>query len=190
MPSINYDTSGFSYTDISPLTGVQQNPGLRFDTSGKPYNATPGTPQAFQSVGEAVMRSGLSRGAIAPQWEVQTAAMQSAAGDPQAGLTEEARAGRAGDLAAPSTGTSQTWRPVVLDLNGTGIQTTGANKTVAFNVDDSGYLKNTAWIGNNDAFLTLDRNVNGQIDGAKELFSNGAIGLDRRGVAGLAWVVL
>ncbi|MHB1098190.1 MAG: beta strand repeat-containing protein [Burkholderiales bacterium] len=189
MPSLGYGMDGFSFTDIDPLTGVQKNPSLRYDTNGAPYNAVPGSPESYMSLGEAFITSALARGAIAPQWEVQTAAIQTQAGDPQAGLTEEERAGRAGDLAPPQTGTTQTWRPVVLDLNGSGIQTVSeAQSGVAFNVDDSGYLKNTDWISNNDAFLVLDRNDNGQIDSSRELFSNGMVGLDRRGLAGLAWM--
>ena len=140
-------------------------------------------------MGQAFLASALARGAIAPEWEVQTAAMQSQLGDPLAGLSEEARAARAGDLAAPVTGSTQVWSPVVLDLNGTGIQTVSAAQSgVAFNVDGSGYLENTGWIGNNDAFLTLDQNYNGAVDSGAEMFSNAAVGLDRRGLAGLAWV--
>ena len=82
----------------------------------------------------------------------------------------------------------QTFRAVALDLNGDGVQTTGAAKTVAFDVDDSGYLKNTAWLNNNDGFLFLDRNLNGQIDGGSELFSNSVVSLGERGLKGMRWV--
>ncbi|MDP1870222.1 MAG: hypothetical protein Q8K61_01215, partial [Gallionella sp.] len=67
-------------------------------------------------------------------------------------------------------------------------QTTGANKTVAFDVDNSGYLKNTAWLSNSDGFLFLDRNLNGQIDAGSELFSNSAVALSARGLNGMRWV--
>jgi hypothetical protein len=76
MPGITYDMSGFSFTDIDPATGVQKNPGLRYDSSGKPYNAVAGSPESFVSLGQAFISSAIARGAIAPQWEVQTAAMQ------------------------------------------------------------------------------------------------------------------
>lgn len=188
MPTLGYDMSGFRYTNIDPLTGVETNPAIRYDTSGRPYNATPGTPESFQSMGEAYIRNALERGAIAPQWEVETAALQTRAGDPNAGLTEEERAGRAGNLAAAPAGATQTWRPVMLDLNGDGMQTVAkAQSGVAFDVDDSGFLKQTDWINAQDAFLVLDRNVNGSTDASRELFSNGDVGLNRRGVAGLAW---
>lgn len=188
MPSAGYDMSGYRYTDIDPLTGAEKHPALRFDTSGRPYNADPGSPESYQSIVEGMVRSALTRGAIAPLWEVQTAKLQTDAGDPKAGLTEEERAGRDGQLAAPLTGASQTFRPVALDLDGDGIEVSDKAHGVAFNVDDSGYLKQTAWIKSDDALLVLDRNYNGQFDSGKELFSNGAVSLSRRGLAGMAWV--
>lgn len=188
MPTMSYGMDGSHFTDIDPLTGAEKHPALRYDSSGNPYNAEPGSVESFQSMGEAFMRSALAREAIAPQWEVDTAAMQSAAGDPQAGLREEERAGRAGKLAPTETGATEKWRPVVLDLNGDGIHIVDkANSGAFFDVDDSGFRKSTAWIGGDDAFLTLDRNFNGQTDSGRELFSNGKVALDARGLAGMAW---
>ena len=189
MPTVGYDMSGFRYTDIDPLTGEEKHPSLRFDTSGNPYNAEPGSPEAYQSLIEGMVYSALGRGAIAPLWEVQTAKMQTDAGDPRAGLTEEERAGRDGQLAAPVEGDTQIFRPVALDLDGDGIETVArADSGISFNVDDSGYLKHTGWLNGDDAFLTLDRNYNGQTDSGKEMFSNAAVALGRRGLAGMAWV--
>ena len=188
MASMSYGMDGSHFTDIDPLTGAEKHPALRYDSSGKPYNAEPGSAESFQSMGEAFMRSALAREAIAPQWEVDTAALQSAAGDPQAGLREEERAGRAGKLAPTETGATEKWRPVVLDLNGDGIHTVDkASSGAYFDVDDSGFRKSTAWIAGDDAFLTIDRNFNGHTDSARELFSNGKVALDARGLAGMAW---
>jgi hypothetical protein len=189
MPTLGYDMSGYRYTDIDPLSGAEQHPALRFDTTGRPYNAAPGTPESYMSLGEAFVRSALARGAIAPLWEVQTAKMQTDAGDPKAGLTEEERAGRDGHLAPPASGATQTFRPVALDLDGDGIETIARNASnVSFDVEDSGYLEHTGWLKGDDAFLALDRNYNGQVDSGRELFSNGAVDISRRGLAGLAWV--
>lgn len=188
MPSVGYDMSGYRYTDLDPLTGTENHPALRFDTSGRPYNAEPGSPESYRSLIEGMVYSALSRGAIAPLWEVETARMQTDAGDPKAGLTEEERAGRDGQLAGQLTGSSQTFRPVALDLDGDGIEVTDRAQGVAFDVDDSGYLKQTAWVSSDDALLVLDRNYNGQFDSGKELFSNGAVALSRRGLAGMQWV--
>jgi len=106
------------------LTGVQVHPEILYDRTGKPYNAPIGTELGSWSFNERFLRSALARGAIAPLWEVQTAALQTQAGDPMAGITEEERAGRAGLLAAPITAadTTQTFRPVALDLNGDGVR--------------------------------------------------------------------
>lgn len=66
--------------------------------------------------------------------------------------------------------------------------------SLVLNVDDSGYLKNTAWLnpstssGQADGFLFLDRNLNGQIDSGRELFSNAVVGLGLRGLNGMRWV--
>jgi hypothetical protein len=191
LPSLSYrNYTGYSITDIDPLTGEQRNPGTLYDLTGRPYNAPAGSVQASQSLSERMIRVALERGAVAPLWEVQTAALQTQAGDPMAGLTEEERAGRAGLLAPqPAAGaTSQMFRAVALDLNGDGVQTTGAARTVAFDVDDSGYLKNTAWLSNNDGFLFLDRNLNGQIDAGSELFSNATVALSERGLNGMRWI--
>jgi Ca2+-binding RTX toxin-like protein len=189
MPSMGYGTDGFHFTAIDPLTGAEKHPGLRYDTNGKPYNAPAGSPESFQSLGEAFIYSALARQAIAPMWEVQTASIQNQYGDPQAGLSEEERAGATGHLAPPPSGTTQAFRPVVLDLNGDGIHKTSKEQSgVGFDVDDSGFLKGTAWIGNDDAFLALDRNYNGHVDSGKELFSNGTVSLDKRGLAGMSWV--
>jgi Ca2+-binding RTX toxin-like protein len=115
--------------------------------------------------------------------------MQTDAGDPKAGLTEEERAGRDGHLAPPASGATQTFRPVALDLDGDGIETIARNASnVSFDVEDSGYLEHTGWLKGDDAFLTLDRNYNGQADSGRELFSNGAVDISRKGLAGLAWV--
>jgi hypothetical protein len=127
----------------------------------------PGTKLVHFLIIEGMVRSALARGAIAPLWEVQTAKLQTDAGDPKAGLTEEERAGRDGQLAAPVTGANQTFRPVALDLDGDGIEVTDKAHGVAFDVDDSGYLKQTAWVQGDDALLVLDRNYNGQFDSGR-----------------------
>lgn len=189
MPTVGYDMSGYRYTDIDPLTGAEQHPSLRFDTNGNPYNAEPGSPESFQSIIEGMVYSAVSRQAIAPLWEVLTAKAQTDAGDPKAGLTEEERAGRDGQLAAPLTGSTQTFRPVVLDMDGDGIETVNKSTSgVTFDVDDSGFMKQTGWATGGDAFLTLDRDYNGETNTGREMFSNSVVDISRRGLAGMAWV--
>lgn len=188
MPGLALDMDGYRYTDIDANSGLENHPALRFDTSGRPYNAEPGSPESYQSLIEAIIRSALGREAIAPLWEVQTARMQTEAGDPRAGLREEERAGRDSQLALPLTGTLQTFRPVVLDLDGDGIETLARKDGVLFDVDSSGYKKQTGWLKGDDAFLVVDRNYNGVIDAGREMFSNSAVAVGLRGLAGMAWV--
>lgn len=98
------------------------------------------------------------------------------------GLTEEDRAARAGQLAPAPTGTSQDFRPVILDLDGDGIQL--ADKTqsgVAFDVNGSGLFKAMGWLAyegeNTDGHLWLDRSWNSAIDTGGELLSKKPISL-------------
>ena len=74
--------------------------------------------------------------------------------------------------------------PIVLDLDGDGIQTTCyPQQAVNFDIDGDGVKDRTAWLSGNDAFLAVDGNGNGRIDGVNELFG----GLDRgEGFAKLA----
>ena len=188
MPGLGLDMDGYRYTDIDANSGLENHPALRFDTSGRPYNAEPGSPESYQSLIEAIIRSALAREAIAPLWEVQTARMQTEAGDPRAGLREEERAGRDSQLALPLNGTLQSFRPVVLDLDGDGIEMLSRKDGVLFDVDNSGYKKQTGWLQGDDAFLAIDRNYNGVIDAGRELFSNSAVAVGLRGLAGMAWL--
>lgn len=60
--------------------------------------------------------------------------------------------------------------PIVLDLNGNGVEFINQSDSFAFfDFDDTGYRTHTGWISANDAFLTIDSNHNGKIDQAKEL---------------------
>ena len=191
MPSLSYGMDGYHYTAIDENTGLEKNPALRFDTTGRPYNAELGSPQSYQSLIEAMIRSALAREAVAPTWEVETARLQTLAGDPRAGLREEERAGRDGKLAPAVTGVTvatQIFRPVVLDLDADGIEITSRADGVVFDVDNSGYKKQTSWINADDGFLTLDRNYNGLVDTGREMFSNSAVALSLRGLKGMAWM--
>ncbi|WP_448102672.1 calcium-binding protein [Luteibacter jiangsuensis] len=60
--------------------------------------------------------------------------------------------------------------PLVLDLDGDGIETLGADAGVLFDFDGDGVKTGTGWIKGDDGFLVLDRNGNGLIDSGQELF--------------------
>ena len=60
--------------------------------------------------------------------------------------------------------------PLVLDLDGDGIETVSATGAVLFDHDGDGVRSGTGWISSDDGILVLDRNGNGLIDSGRELF--------------------
>ncbi len=62
--------------------------------------------------------------------------------------------------------------PLVIDLGKKGIELTGLENGVHFDLDKNGFAEKTAWIGEEDGFLAYDRNNNGIIDNGGELFSD------------------
>ena len=62
--------------------------------------------------------------------------------------------------------------PLVIDLGKRGIELTSLDDGVHFDLDKNGFAEKTAWIGNEDGFLALDRNGNGKIDNGGELFGD------------------
>jgi len=74
--------------------------------------------------------------------------------------------------------------PLVLDLNGDGIQTyaEAGRDGVRFDHDGDGVRTPTGWIAPDDGFLVLDRNGNGKIDNGAEIFGD-STPLDGGGVA-------
>jgi len=189
LPRLSYDGSTYALVDIDPVSAQERT--IHYGTDGIPIDAVVGSPEYFRNMGTQFIYSALGREAIAPQWEVDTARLQSAYGDPQAGLTELQRAQRNGQLAPslPANATVENWRPIILDLNGDGVQTVSKDQAnVVFDVDDSGFFKSTAWASKQDGFLVLDRNYNGVIDASSELFSNGLVADGVKGLASMRWV--
>ncbi|QIM62448.1 hypothetical protein A1D29_03545 [Pasteurellaceae bacterium Orientalotternb1] len=68
----------------------------------------------------------------------------------------------------------EVYDPLVLDLDGDGIETIGHNGHLGalFDHDSDGIRTSTGWINGDDAFLVLDRNQDGKINDASELFSD------------------
>jgi hypothetical protein len=60
--------------------------------------------------------------------------------------------------------------PIVLDLNGNGVQTTTAAHGNAFDLNATGHGTQHGWVSSTDGLLVIDRNHNGQIDNGTELF--------------------
>jgi Ca2+-binding RTX toxin-like protein len=187
MPTLSYHDNHFTLHDLDPLTGTLTD--LNFDSSGRRNDIPPTDPAYFQDLRETMVRNALSRNAIAAEYEVDTVRKKLAAGDPKANLTELQAAAQEGMLAPAVTGESQSFRPVALDLNGDGqiTQLSEAASGVAFDVDDSGFLKKTGWLGGSEGFLVIDRNMNDQIDTGSELFSNSKLADSLKGVPGLRY---
>ncbi len=62
--------------------------------------------------------------------------------------------------------------PIILDLDGTGINTVGLAAGVHFDHAADGFAERTGWVGSGDGLLVWDRNGNGVIDSARELFGS------------------
>jgi Ca2+-binding RTX toxin-like protein len=65
------------------------------------------------------------------------------------------------------------YSPLVLDLDGDGIETIDLRAShIQFDHDSNGFAEQTGWIHADDGFLVLDLNRNGKIDNGSELFGN------------------
>jgi len=66
--------------------------------------------------------------------------------------------------------------PVILDLDGDGVETTSiADGGAYFDHDGNGFAEQTGWAGADDGLLVMDRDGNGTIDTGKELFGDQTI---------------
>jgi hypothetical protein len=75
-------------------------------------------------------------------------------------------------LSAAADVPSRTPEPLVVDVQGDGYRFTSPENGVMFDLDGTGTPQRVASTdaGSDDAFLALDHNHNGRIDGGRELF--------------------
>lgn len=208
----------FRYTDAHYQSGryfpdISGDP--VFNNQGQRINAPVGSDEYFRGLAEEMLTSALAQGVVTTPWEAQTAAQQQANyslymkqfeafiygeqpapptptfNPPISGVTEVQGVAALNKLATP--GAAPTFKPIILDLNGDNQINLQGVRNVAFDVDATGYLRNTDWTARNasgqvDGFLVLDRNQNGLADTGEDLFSNAQVASDLQGVASLQWV--
>ena len=128
---------------------------------------------------------------------VQVGSTLPANADPDAGLTTEQRAAMREQLLATDPGdassnnaggntaaSQQSVRPIVLDLEGNGIQLTRRANAggVLLDVDDDGFAEQTDWIGAKEGILVADLDGDGQIRGGHEMFNDSQVDMSQRGL--------
>src|SRR4029453_6414782 len=62
--------------------------------------------------------------------------------------------------------------PIVLDLDGDGVETTPASRATFFDHNADGFAERTGWVGVDDGLLVRDRDGNGLVDTGRELLGN------------------
>ncbi|WP_273925300.1 beta strand repeat-containing protein, partial [Pseudomonas fontis] len=75
-------------------------------------------------------------------------------------------------IQGPFDDSGNTASPLILDLDGDGVETVGKGSSIHFDHDGNGFAENTGWAGKDDGLLVWDRNGNGLIDDGSELFGN------------------
>jgi lysozyme family protein len=62
--------------------------------------------------------------------------------------------------------------PIILDLDGDGVETTGVTDGAYFDHDKTGFAEQTGWASADDGLLVIDRNSDGIINDGGELFGD------------------
>jgi hypothetical protein len=70
------------------------------------------------------------------------------------------------------TDATVTRSPIILDLDGNGIQTLGTDAGIHFDHDGNGFKELSGWVAPGDGVLMLDRDADAVLDNGSELFGN------------------
>ncbi|MDR6155544.1 Ca2+-binding RTX toxin-like protein [Acidovorax delafieldii] len=65
--------------------------------------------------------------------------------------------------------------PLILDLDGDGVETQGQGNSTYFDHEGDGFAERTGWVGRDDGLLVRDLNDDGKISSGAELFGNHTI---------------
>ncbi|ROH88427.1 calcium-binding protein [Pseudomethylobacillus aquaticus] len=68
-----------------------------------------------------------------------------------------------------------TTSPIILDLDGDGVETKAVNQGTWFDHDGNGFAESTGWVGKDDGLLVRDVDGSGYIDTGRELFGNNTL---------------
>ena len=77
-----------------------------------------------------------------------------------------------GDIKDKARNASTIPSPIVIDLDGDGIETVSIANGVLFDHADDGFAERTGWVSSDDGLLVRDINGNGTIDSGRELFGS------------------
>lgn len=79
----------------------------------------------------------------------------------------------AASLQSKAAGWASGADPLIIDLDGDGIETVSINEGVQFDIDGDFFREEVSWLASDDGFLAIDLNGNGAIDDISELFGEG-----------------
>ncbi|MCV6622744.1 MAG: cadherin domain-containing protein [Cellvibrionaceae bacterium] len=65
--------------------------------------------------------------------------------------------------------------PLILDLNGDGVETTNIDQGIKFDINNDGLLEQVGWVSPEDALLVFDLNKDGIINNGSELFGEATL---------------
>jgi hypothetical protein len=94
------------------------------------------------------------------------------AGGAASGGAQGGADGGAGGVGEGQGAAARVTSPIIINLDGNGIETISMRNGVFFDHRGNGFRIKTGWVGENDGLLVRDINGNGIIDSGRELFGN------------------
>ena len=124
------------------------------------------------SVWKAIDQAGSNVSTIFAKWFIEFN------GDPNADIgsgTYDALGNFITSLQSSFHTAEATLSPLVLDLDGDGVETIDKSSGIHFDHDGNHFAETTGWAGKDDGLLAWDKNGNGKIDNGGELFGNNTL---------------
>lgn len=89
--------------------------------------------------------------------------------------TRESNGGAISSITTVTFTVGMTRCPIILDLDGDGVETLGLEHGVSFDIDNDGTQETTGWVGKDDGLLVRDVNNDGIINNASELIGQDTV---------------